>query len=100
MTPQRLIFKPEELILHARKKRPSSCSSITASRASYLSRRRITSRSCSGRRLARSFISRALLAKSSDPSTLLRKGREPANEQMSRNQSEWRALQSACYGVA
>jgi hypothetical protein len=94
MTLQRLIltFKPEELILHARKKTTSSCSSITASRASYLSRRRITSRSCSGRRLAGSSISRALLAKSSDSSPLLRKGGEPVNEQMSRNQSEWRAL--------
>ena len=93
MTLQRLIpiFKPEELILHARKKTPSSCS-ITASRASYLAQRRITSRSCSGRRLARSSISRALLDKTSDPSTLLTKGGEPANEQMSRNQSEWRAL--------
>jgi hypothetical protein len=94
MTLQRLIltFKPEELILHAWKKTPSSCSSITALRTSYLSRRRITSRSCSGRRLARSSISRALLAKNYDPSALLRKGGEPANEQMSRNQSEWRAL--------
>ena len=73
MTLQRLIltFKPEELILHALKKTPSSCSSITPSRASYLSRRRITFRSCCRGRLAGSSFSRALLAKTRDPSTLL-----------------------------
>ena len=73
MTLQRLIltFKPEELILHARRKTPSSCSSIAASSTSYLSRRRITSLSCRGRRLAGLSISRALLAKTPGPSTLL-----------------------------
>jgi hypothetical protein len=72
MTLQRLTltFKPEELILHARKKTPSSWC-LTASRTSNLSRRRITSRNCRGRRLAGSSISRALRAKTSDTSTLL-----------------------------
>ena len=85
MTLQGLIltFKPDELILHAWKKTPSSCSSMTASRASNLSGQRITSRSCSRRRLAGASISRVLLAKSSDSSPLLRKGGEPVNEQMS-----------------
>ena len=94
MTLQRLIltFKPDELILHAWKKTPSSCSSITASRASYLSRRRITSRSCSGRRLARWSISSVLYLRPPNLARYPKERGEPVNEQMSRNQSEWRAL--------
>ena len=98
MTLQRLIltFKPEELILHAPKKTPSAFRSITASRASYLSRRRITSRSCSGRRLAGSSISSVFYLRPPNLARYPKERGEPANEQMLRNQSEWRALHATC----
>jgi hypothetical protein len=43
-------------------------------------------------RIGRIVYLESPLAKTSDPRTLLRKGGEPANEQMFPNQSEWRAL--------